>query len=192
MRHDTVAQCSICTDRLVAAEWHTLADRHGLDVVSIVSRVLTPATTQALPPEWHGNFDRERATRFVAARDQESPTLLVVEQHTILPVGIMILFESVDEIDSDGVDVRLGYVLAEPVWGRGIASELVSGLIEWARAQPSIVTLSGGVAHDNVASTRVLTRNGFVATDSHAGQQTYRLDVHSPEATSIQPHQRHS
>lgn len=190
MDHGSVARCSISTDRLVAAEWHSLADRHGLDLVSIASELLTPATTDALPSAWHGSFDRERAARFVASRDQESPTLLVLEKDTMRPVGIAILFEVIDETGGRSVDVRLGYVLAEPFWGRGMASELVSGLVEWARAHPSISTLSGGVALGNPASARVLSRNGFVSTGSHAGQQTYRLDVTAPGPTSTQPQQR--
>lgn len=188
----SAARCSVTTDRLVAAEWHSLADRHGLDLVSIVSDLLTPATTEALPSGWHGSFDRERAARFIAARDQESPTLLVLEKDTRRPVGITILFEVIDETEGESVDVRLGYVLAQPFWGRGMASELVSGLVEWARTQPSISKLTGGVAEGNTASARVLTRSGFIPIGSHEGQQTYRLDVSSPGRTSTQPQQRRS
>jgi RimJ/RimL family protein N-acetyltransferase len=50
------------------------------------------------------------------------------------PIGIVNLFETTGERDRDRPDVRLGYLRAEHVWGRGMDSELVSGVVEWARA----------------------------------------------------------
>jgi ribosomal-protein-alanine N-acetyltransferase len=60
-----------------------------------------------------------------------------------------------------GVDIRLGYVLAEPAWGRSLGSELVGGFVEWCRAQSEIGSLIAGVAADNPASIRILEKSGF-------------------------------
>lgn len=91
----------------------------------------------------------------------------------------MILFE-IEALSGDGVDLRLGYVIAESSWGKGIATELVAGLVEWAVASTGIVSISGGVAPGNLASARVLGKAGFSPVE-HDGdspeEQIYRIEV---------------
>lgn len=178
-----VERCRLSTDRLVAAEWHWLADRHGLDLVDVVSSVLTAATTEALPPSWQGDHDRARATAWIGERDEESPTLLVVERDGGRAVGLLILFPSTEGAGPEPVELRLGYVLAEAAWGRGLASELVAGLVDWARSTPTIASLAGGVAEGNEASVKVLRRNGFQPAEVSGGEQVYRLTLHPTEAS---------
>lgn len=177
MAHDTVRRCVLATDRLSAGDWHEFSDRYRLDLVDVVRAVLTPATTTALPPDWQGDFDEERAGLWVSARDAESAMLLVVEWETRQPVGLLILSEAVGEREQ--LDVRVGYVLAQSAWGRGLASELVGALVEWARSKPSIESMSGGVAAANDASARVLRKNGFQPTEVTVGEHTYGLIVSS-------------
>ena len=84
----------------------------------------------------------------------------------------MMLFESPQ------TDVRLGYLLAEQAWGRGLASELVGGFVCWYEANPAIRHLVAGVDQDNVASVRVLEKNGFVPsvrTDESGTELTFVL-----------------
>ncbi len=166
----------------MVGDWHDLSNRYGLDLIEITSRVLTRATTTALPPDWRGDFDGERARRWVASRDAESPTLLVIERETGHAIGLLILFEVAGQSDAGRFDVRLGYVLAESAWGRGLASELVGGLVEWARSEPSIGSISGGVAQGNEASARVLLKNGFEPSDARDGEQVYELTLGSSGA----------
>ena len=177
MTHDIARRCGFRTERLSVGDWRRLSDRHGLDLVDVISEVLTPATTIALPPEWQGEFDRERAACWMEARDTESPTLLVVEAEAAMAVGLMILFESADRGNGDRIDVRLGYVLAEEAWGRGLATELVAGLVTWARSEPSIGSVSAGVADGNEASVRVLVKTGFELAGSRSGERFYSVAV---------------
>ena len=176
---DAAGRCNFSTNRLVVDEWHNQATRFDLNLVNVVSTVLTAATTADLPSEWRGDFDAERAERWVQARDIESPTLLAMELETGRIVGLLILFEAADELDPRGVDVRLGYALAEAAWGRGFASELVGGLIEWSRSEPSIRTISAGVAPTNEASAQVLRKNGFVLSAVSDSEQVYRISLRS-------------
>jgi RimJ/RimL family protein N-acetyltransferase len=177
--HDKVRWCSFSTERLIVDEWHDLSTRLGLDLIEVVTSVLTEATTAALPSEWSGDFDKERARTWVEVRDAESPTLLAVEHETGRAIGLLILFEAADEDASCGVEVRLGYVIAEVAWGRGFASELVGGLVEWARLKSSIRTISAGIAPTNEASERVLLRNGFLPSGASDGEQIYQIFLKS-------------
>ena len=103
----------------------------------------------------------------------------MVDEVTRQPVGLAILLEAQVAEDNWDREVRLGYLLSEDVWGQGIASELVSGFVEWCRKQTSISTIVAGVALDNPASKRVLEKNGFqLAQSEHEvarDELTYKL-----------------
>ena len=180
--HDRARRGSFSTDRLVVDGWHDISTRFGLDLIQVVGDVLTEATTGALPPEWSGDFDEERARRWVEVRDTESPTLLAVEHKTGRAVGLLILYEAGGHGATSGVDLRVGYVLAESAWGRGLASELVGGLVEWARSESSIWTISAGVDPANEASVGVLLKNGFVRTAASEGEQIFEIVLRSSGA----------
>jgi RimJ/RimL family protein N-acetyltransferase len=92
-----------------------------------------------------------------------------------MPVGLVILLDE-DQEDEDKTEVRLGYLLAESVWGRGLASELIHGFIEWCRTA-GITSIVGGVERDNVPSMRVLKKNGFVRKHGKkdTAEQLYEL-----------------
>ena len=105
--------------------------------------------------------------------------MLVVERSTGEAVGLVILFEF-DSGESSGVDVRLGYMLAESAWGRGLAS----GTDRWFRRLvpvfgPDPITGRWRGELDNPASARVLEKNGFRPIedpDDHPeGEQIFEL-----------------
>jgi ribosomal-protein-alanine N-acetyltransferase len=75
-------------------------------------------------------------------------------------IGLVILFEEA-AVGAPGVDVRLGYVLAESAWGRGYGSELVEGFVRWCHDRVEVQKLIAGVAADNPASIRILEKSGF-------------------------------
>ena len=57
--------------------------------------------------------------------------------------------------------VEVGYAVEDAMQRRGIASEAVRAIVEWARL-PEVL---GVIAVDNVASARVLEHAGFVKID---------------------------
>ena len=171
--------CAFETSRLRVSEWHLAPLRPGKELAAVVAEMLTPAVLQPLPPAWHGAYTPDRARHWIAERDDEGTTLLVTDRRSGEPLGLVILFESEAE-SGTGVEVRLGYLLAEPTWGRGFASELVEGFVTWCRSQPAIRSIAGGVAADNITSARVLTKNGFEAVEDGKGtgtEQLYRLPL---------------
>ncbi len=155
--------CAFETERLLVKEWHALSphDWQQQDLAHVVATMLAEPVTRSLPSSWQGDYTVERARAWVKERDHEGTTLLVVEKSAKQAVGLIILFETDAEDSSNGIEVRLGYLLAEPAWGKGFASELVRGLVAWCRGQASISSIAGGVARENPASKRVLTKNGF-------------------------------
>ena len=165
----------------MVGEWNSLLlpDRQQGSLAQLVATMLTEPVTRTLPTAWQGNFTLSRAREWIRERDQEGTTLLVIDKSTKEPVGLVILIEVDAEDAIDGIEVRLGYLLSEPAWGKGLATELVRGFVGWCRTQESIATLAGGVDADHPASMRVLEKNGFrpVEADTRTAQdhRLYRL-----------------
>lgn len=56
---------------------------------------------------------------------------------------------------------ELGYWLGEPFWGRGIATEAVTALTDFAFSNFDLVRIFAGVFDGNAASMRVLEKAGY-------------------------------
>lgn len=95
---------------------------------------------------------------------------------------------------ADGA-LELGYWIARPYWGRGIATEAGAALIANARDSLRVPRLVAGHFADNPASGRVLQKLGFRPTgvtrgrysagrDAIAPCREYALELASPEAES--------
>jgi RimJ/RimL family protein N-acetyltransferase len=167
--------CAFVTERLQVGPWRAAAQRARLDLAGVIAELLTDRTTVALPDLWQGSYSVERARAWIAERDAESPTLLAMEAASTRPIGLVILAEI--PLDESMVDVRIGYVIAEASWGRGFATELLAGLIDWMRNEPSVHTLTGGIDLTNRASVRVMENNGFHRISDDEATATYRLDI---------------
>jgi RimJ/RimL family protein N-acetyltransferase len=58
--------------------------------------------------------------------------------------------------------IDIGYGVAPTRQDRGIAGRAIGALLDWARADPRIDLVTAETATANLASQRVLERNGFV------------------------------
>ncbi len=123
---------------MLVEEWHSLSSSewHRQELAPLVAELLTEPVTRALPPPWQGTYEIERARDWIADRDAEGTTLLIIDKATCRAIGLMILFELREDDPSTDADVRLGYLLAETTWGQGFASELVAGFVDGAGAGP--------------------------------------------------------
>lgn len=146
------------TERLLVSEWHSIhpSEWNQVELKTVVINILTPKVTQSLPPEWQGAYTPERAKNWIEERDNECVILIVVDKSSFTAIGFVILFGS-----ANGKDLRLGYLLKESAWGKGYASELIQGFVEWSERN-NILSITGGVEVDNIASIRVLEKNGFI------------------------------
>jgi RimJ/RimL family protein N-acetyltransferase len=126
------------------------------------------------------------AEAFLAApRDPVLPSLLIVERTSGAPrlVGACGLGRR-----PSGA-VELGYWIARSDWGRGIATEACTALVDIARAL-KLPALEASHFLDNPASGRVLEKLGFkaggivaprlcCARGEHVPARLYRLQLHS-------------
>ncbi|MBV7298694.1 GNAT family N-acetyltransferase [Enterovibrio paralichthyis] len=129
--------------------------------------LLTPAVKQHLPPDIQAVSDANAATRWLKAIREDADFLAVTERESHTLVGFILLYS---EVNTDQMlDLRLGYVIGEPWQGRGYASEMLAGLVDACHAAGNIASLSGGAEVENVASIRVLEKNGFVRDSEPSG-----------------------
>ena len=56
---------------------------------------------------------------------------------------------------------EIGYWLAKPYWGQGIMTDAVRAFVRYAFAELQVVRLTAHVFDLNIASARVLEKNGF-------------------------------
>ena len=139
-----------------------------LNLHALIQSLLTPAVTRHLPPHWQHDFSKIQLSKWIQARDLEASILLAIEIKSRKPIGFLTLFEST-EAPTPGKVIRLGYVLAEEFWGRGIATELVRGFTEWAKPR-GIIKIVAGVDVHNPGSMKVLEKSGFKSLKPDSGQ----------------------
>lgn len=175
-----LGSCSFKTPRLVVYEWHSRSGGTSRELANLVRALLTPRVTRWLPAEWRGPYPFRRAHAWVEQRDREGTTLVVVERASRSPVGLVLLAGAGPA--AEGNEVRLGYLLAESVWGRGLASELVLGFVEWCRTV-GVATIVAGVSAENVASRRVLEKCGFVYDPATEGAREQRFELRPNRGT---------
>ena len=151
-----LSTCAFVTPRLSVGGWHATSVA-GRDLAGVVVDILTPAVTRNLPESWGGEYTADRARKWIAARDAEGITLLVLDRSSGHPIGLLVLHEEPAHEAGGFVNARLGYLLGADSWGRGFASELVAGFVSWC-CRHEVASIVGGVAADNPASARVLTK----------------------------------
>ncbi len=77
----------------------------------------------------------------------------------------------------DSGTAEIGYGLAAPYRGRGLGTELVGLVAEWASHQPGVTRLSAEVLVGNEPSLRALLRNGFIRVGRRDDLLLYARDV---------------
>ncbi|NNG69726.1 GNAT family N-acetyltransferase [Rhizobium laguerreae] len=68
---------------------------------------------------------------------------------------------SIVRVPHDG-NIHIGYGVAPSRQGRGCTTRAIGQLLEWGRNDPRVALISAETGVDNIASQRVLERNGFV------------------------------
>ena len=134
--------------------------------------LLTPEVTQELPKSWQNITRAEQAIAWWQTQLNEGVVLVIKTQTDDRINGLLFLYEAIKNGQLSG-DVHLGYLLKQSAWGKGYASELLAGLIGWAKQDRQINKLISGVSPSNKASMRVLEKNGFKSSPLKKGETTY-------------------
>lgn len=66
-------------------------------------------------------------------------------------------------------DIELGYIIDQPYWGIGIASEAVKGCVQYAKTSLNIDKLIAVTNPDNLGSQKILTHIGFKPSEQNDG-----------------------
>ena len=104
-------------------------------------------------------YDLEQARGFLGwITKQPSPTAWAIEVGGEAAGGIGVEMHS----DVERVSAEIGYWLGESVWGRGIATEAVTGVTAEAFTRFEITRLYAVPFADHAASIRVLEKAGYV------------------------------
>ncbi len=162
---------SFSTGRLSVRDWRCdikIAGRRKA-LEGALGGLLSARVLAHLPPPLQLARHGGCVSRWITARAAESDVLLVCDTATGRLIGLLILAAGAPA--SGHREIHVGYLLAEEVWGRGLASELVSGLVAALQGHGP-VTLVAGVARDNPASARVLQKAGFRSRAGHSTAQT--------------------
>lgn len=77
------------------------------------------------------------------------------------------------EPNKDG-EIELGYGTYEEYRGRGIMTEMVSAIVEWAQKQPKVTAIIASTSKLNKASYSVLEKNSFVQIAENDGLLTWK------------------
>jgi RimJ/RimL family protein N-acetyltransferase len=103
-------------------------------------------------------YTMDDALAWIEFASSEKPVAnfaIVVEGAAAGGVGLMM------QTDIYRRSAEIGYWLGEDFWGRGIVSEAVGALTEWAFASFDLSRIYAGVLEWNPASMRVLEKAGY-------------------------------
>jgi RimJ/RimL family protein N-acetyltransferase len=60
------------------------------------------------------------------------------------------------------LNAEIGYFIAEPYWGKGIATEAIRQMVDYTFSHFNIIRIIGNVFEHNKASMRALEKNNFI------------------------------
>lgn len=138
-----------------------------------IAAILTPAVLEHVPEPLQMHAGPNPVASWVAARLTESVLYSVSEVSRETIVGLMILAQTAEPGDTP--TLRLGYLFAKSVWGRGYGTELVAGLLQGLEGANWKGQILAGVSTGNPGSARILLKTGFTEVPAgEAHSRTYR------------------
>jgi ribosomal-protein-alanine N-acetyltransferase len=83
---------------------------------------------------------------------------------------------------SETTEVEVGYLLGQPFWGQGLATEAAQACVRYGFEQLGLQTIVGIVHPENVASQRVIGKLGlsFVDRTRYFGMDCYHYRMECP------------
>jgi len=171
--------CLFKTDRVSILNWNFIESQTELKnyTTESVLKIMTPNVTKVLPDGWQNLDTVDKAENWIIERKKDGNFYSITLKETNKIIGFMFLYENNEIKESE--ELRLGYLLAESIWGKGIGSELIKGLVKYCNDSKIIESISGGVEKDNVGSIKVLEKNGFYKSNEKlpGNMLLYKIDL---------------
>jgi len=82
------------------------------------------------------------------------------------------------EPNADG-EIEIGYGTYQEFENKGLMTEIVGGIIRWVKSQKAVNSIAASTEKSNVASFRVLEKNGFVRTGETETLLNWKLVIYS-------------
>ncbi|PKG37245.1 GNAT family N-acetyltransferase [Psychromonas sp. Urea-02u-13] len=130
------------------------------DILVSITKLLTPKVVESLPQYFRNINSISDAECWLKKMLPESRLFVVRHTGNNMIIGFVFVF-----VESN-TDAHVGYLLGEPYWGKGYATELLKGLIDFINNENKINLLIAGVATNNIVSSRLLNKLGFIKSDS--------------------------
>lgn len=137
--------------------------------------ILRPIADEDAPAIFSGYANDPEVTRFLTWQPHPSQgdTKAYIAGCLRMPPDISRTYVLVDRKDNSvagAFDLRhavpwrlnFGYVLARPLWGRGLMTEALTEVVRWALAEPSIYRIGAVCDAENIASARVMEKAGLL------------------------------
>ncbi|MFT7474741.1 MAG: RimJ/RimL family protein N-acetyltransferase [Verrucomicrobiales bacterium] len=132
------------------------------DTNALFERRNDPAVAEM--QDWVTPFVFERAESLIAAvADMDGPgsagwwMLTIADASDTQIYGDLAL-----KLENDGRSAEVGYSLAREHWGKGIASEALTGLLDWLFEDQGVTRVAAMLLPENHRSARLLETCGFV------------------------------
>lgn len=155
---DNIITPSFETLRLSVSPWPSNRTEVN-ELAKTMLSLLTEAVLQTLPPNWQLMDSIAEAKQWISKREAESYCFAIELKAESKMIGVLLLDKP--DLAENSVDLRIGYLLGKAYWGQGYAGELIQGLCKAYQDHERVKSLIGGVDPTNVASVKVLTKNGF-------------------------------
>jgi [ribosomal protein S5]-alanine N-acetyltransferase len=78
-------------------------------------------------------------------------------------------------------EIEIGYGTYTEFQNRGFMTEIVNGIIKWTKTQPKVRSVIASSEKTNIASSRVLEKNGFVKNGETEASIKWCLKLHPPD-----------
>ena len=143
--------------RIDIGDWHLRPYRDS-DLAALLKYADNPNIVRTLRDRFPHPYTAEAGQNWIATAKSEDPVAsfaIASAEELIGGVGI------VPQVDVYRRSGELGYWLAEPFWGQGIATAAAKAMVDYAFARLQLVRVYAGVFANNPASARVLEKAGL-------------------------------
>ncbi|MEN0053033.1 MAG: GNAT family protein [Mucilaginibacter sp.] len=100
--------------------------------------------------------DADKWVTYMRHQKKQTNFAIAIDDHVCGGIAIDLT------IDANSKWGEIGYWLGEPYWGRGIVTEAVKLLTDYAFKNLDVIRIQAGVFGQNAASMRVLEKAGYI------------------------------